>query len=248
MKMNKLSILFACALMFASPVFAQEVDIDNETDVIEDVAYNTVECSAVNALKPLYGNVMVQEEKDTSLIKLILTVPRSEIENMLTMVVSEKWYPSNLIIQGVGTDNSLVTMKISRTQNDSARRFRVLQKLCNKDTLPWKNGTIDNKEAYLASIETDFKDDFVMKGETIKSNLIFKNLVPKIRAIGADKENLDSERFASKENFDRTKIFTRETYYDSDTGINGQPFFEHGTYKDDANIGRYMVFTLRCKW
>ena len=120
--------------------------------------------------------------------------------------------------------------------------------LPNGGALPWKQNQIDGKTAYVTSIETDFGEDFLVKGETLKSNLIFKNLSPMITKIGADKENLDSERFSSKENFDRTKIFTRETYYDNDTGINGQPFFEHGTYKDDPVVGRYMIFTLRCKW
>lgn len=240
---KELSFIIASFLALTSPVFSQESDIVSE----EEVVVNQIDCSAVNALTPIFGNVMVAENADSS-IRLTMSVPRSEIEKMLTLTVAEGWYPSSLTIHGVGEDNSIVYMNITRAQNDSPRRFRVLQKLCDKDRLIWKNTEINDKDAYVTSIETNFGEDFVIKGETIKSNLIFKNLTPRIRAIGPDKENLDSERFASKENFDSSKIFTRETYYDNDTGINGQPFFEHGTYKENENIGRYMIFTLRCKW
>ena len=64
-------------------------------------------------------------------------------------------------------------------------------------------------ERTLNALRTEFGEDFLIKGQTIKSNLIFTKLTPRISAIGADKENLDADRFASKKNFDRSKIFTR---------------------------------------
>ena len=250
MKKYSFSLFIVFLLFLSLPSFAQ---IEDEKSFEEKSTSTSIEkttdinCSAIRPLEAAYGSVMAEKSSDYT-IKLTLSIPRSEIENMLTMVVAEKWYPTSLFIKGVGINDSLIKMDITKNMNDSSRRFRVLQKLCMPGTLTWKNGEIDAKDAYVTSIETDFGEDFVVIGETIKSNLIFKNLSPKIRAIGPDKENLDSERFASKKTFDRTKIFTRETYYDNDTGINGQPFFEHGTYKEDPKIGRYMIFTIRCKW
>ena len=243
---KSLSWVLASLMVLSSPLFAQfDGNIDSESE-IEKQNTSTYQCSVANILKRLYGNVIVEEDKFSA--KLTLSVPRGEIENMLNMSLTDGWFPSSLVIKGMGGENSVVFLTLSKKENDSPRRFRVLSKLAAPGALPWKQNQIDGKTAYVTSIETDFGEDFLVKGETLKSNLIFKNLSPMITKIGADKENLDSERFSSKENFDRTKIFTRETYYDNDTGINGQPFFEHGTYKDDPVVGRYMIFTLRCKW
>ena len=252
MKKYRLPLILACLIGLSMPIFAQAEDDDFEDEVFEEqeTASNQVyNCSAANMLKKLYGNILVQEDKTPNVYNLTLSVPRSEIENMLNMSLTDGWYPISLTIQSVGiADNVAVYLKLAQTQNDSPRHFRVLGKLCKPGTLPWKPSFLDSEEAYVTTIETDFGEDFLIKGETIKSNLIFTKLTPKIRNIGADLENLDSERFSSRQNFDRTRMFTRETYSDNDTGINGQPFFERGTYKEDPRIGRYMVFTLRCKW
>ena len=240
---KSLTWILASLMFLSSPVLAQ---VDNQGEAEFDDEQISSKCSAANILKRLYGNVIVEEEGNA--VKLTLSVPRGEIENMLNMSLTDGWFPTSLVIKGMGGENSVVFLKLDKKENDSPRRFRVLSKLASPGALPWKQNAIDGKEAYVTSIETDFGEDFLIKGETLKSNLIFKNLSPRITSIGADKENLDSERFSSKEKFDRTKIFTRETYYDNDTGINGQPFFEHGTYKEDPVIGRYMIFTLRCKW
>ncbi len=245
---KSLSWVLASLIFLSSPLFAQsDGQTESSSDFEEEQSLSsTTNCSAANILKRLYGNVIVEE--NGAAVKLTLSVPRGEIENMLNMSLTDGWFPTSLVIKGMGGDNSIVYLTLSKKENDSPRRFRVLSKLAAPGALTWKQNKIDGNDAYVTSIETDFGDDFLIKGETLKSNLIFKNLSPKITRIGADKENLDSERFSSKENFDRTKMFTRETYYDNDTGINGQPFFEHGTYKDDPEVGRYMIFTLRCKW
>ncbi len=244
MKKSRFSLVLAFLMFFSLPVFSQvkyDADEFEETETVDEV-----KCSAVDILKQKYGNVIARDT-DHNTIKITLSIPREEIENMLTMVVADGWYPKSLVIQ-ILNNSTAIFLEISREKNDSPRRFRVLKKLIAADALPWKGSVLDNKEAYVTSIETEFGEDFLIKGQTIKSNLIFTKLTPKISAIGADKENLDSERFSSRQNFDRNKIFTRETYYDNDTGINGQPFFERGTYNEDPEIGRYMVFTLRCRW
>lgn len=223
----------------ASLIFAQEV-------VSEDASKeDKTKCTALEALKRTYGNIMAMEEEKG--IKLTFSVPYTEINAMLTLVVGNNWYPKHLSICGAGSEKAAISMVISREENDAFRRFKVLQKLCLPGALPWKDGKLDNKQAYVTSIETDFGKDFCIIGETLKSGLIFTTLTPRITSIGADLENLDSERFSSKKNFDRKKMFTRETYEDNDTGINGQPFFERGTYYYSDN-DRYMVFTLRCQW
>ena len=252
--MKKSGLIYILALLtaFSFPVFAQEesyADYDGTVEVVKDNSeFNeeSIKCSAADILKPKYGNVIVSDEGNST-IKLTLTVPNEEIEKMLSLVVSDGWFPKSLTIQSAN-GSLVVFMSISREKNDSFRRFKVLQKLSAKGILPWKGSVLDNKEAYVTSIETQFGEDFLIKGQTLKSNLIFTKLTPRISSIGADKENLDSERFSSRSNFDRTKIFTRESYSDNDTGINGQPFFERGTYKEDPSVGRYMVFTLRCRW
>ena len=246
MKKNKLCLALAFLMSVSFPAFSQTeeyypVDYSEAENLTEFVS----SCSAANILRNKYGNVIVTEKEDIT--KLTLSIPRNEVENMLTMVVADGWYPKSLILQVVG-DSTAVFLDITKKQNDSPRRFRVLQKLVGVGALPWKGSVLDNKDAYVTTIETDFGEDFLIKGQTLKSNLIFTKLTPRITAIGADKENLDADRFSSKKTFDRTKIFTRETYYDNDTGINGQPFFERGTYKEDPDVGRYMVFTLRCRW
>ena len=244
MKKNRLFLVLSFLMLFSFPTFAQTengVNEFGETESAEDV-----NCSVAGLLKQKYGNVIVNET-NRSTIKLTFSVPREDVEDMLTMVVADGWYPKSLVMQVVN-GSTVIFLEVSKTANDSSRRFRVLQKLAAPNVLPWKGSFLDNKEAYVTTIETEFGEDFLIKGQTIKSNLIFTKLTPKINSIGADKENLDSERFASKKNFDSSKIFTRETYYDNDTGINGQPFFERGTYKEDPEVGRYMVFTLRCRW
>ena len=250
MKKSRLTLVLALLMAFSFPVFAQEeteFEYNSEEIVEENAEYEEpIKCSAAELLKPKYGNVIVSEEGNST-IKLTLTVPNDEIENMLSLVVSDGWFPKSLTIQSAN-GSLVVFMNISREKNDSFRRFKVLKKLSAKGVLPWKGSVLDNKEAYVTSIETEFGEDFLIKGQTLKSNLIFTKLTPRISSIGADKENLDSERFSSRSNFDRTKIFTRESYSDNDTGINGQPFFERGTYKEDPSVGRYMVFTLRCRW
>ena len=248
MKNNRFLFVLAVLMFLSVSSFAQ---IEKEKAVLDFDSVEVKEseeiiCPAVDALKKKYGNVIVTETSD-SVLKLTLSVTRNEIENMLTTVVANGWYPQSLMIQVINSSTA-VFMEISTVKNDSSRRFRVLQKLVAEGALPWKGSVLDHKEAYVTSIETQFGEDFLIKGESLKSNLIFTKLTPRISSIGADKENLDSERFASKKNFDRSKIFTRETYYDNDTGINGQPFFERGTYKEDPEIGRYMVFYLRCRW
>lgn len=250
MKKYKLPLILACLIALSPSIYAQDDDSEIEEEFIEERVYEeSVKCSAAGFLKKLYGNVIVESDKDPSTVNLTLSVPRGEIESMLNMSLTDGWYPKSLVIQSVGDGNNVaVYLKLSKRQNDSPRHFRVLGKLCAPGVLPWKPLELDDKDAYVTHIETDFGEDFLVKGETVKSGLIFKNLSPKIRKIGADLENLDSERFASKNNFDRSKMFTRETYSDNDTGINGQPFFERGTYKENSKVGRYMVFTLRCKW
>lgn len=245
MKKNRLPLVLAFLMLFSFPAFSQNEYNPADFSEAECMNENDSSCSAANLLKKKYGNVIVTEKG--SYTKLTLSIPRGEIENMLTMVVAEGWYPKSMVMQAVG-ETTAVFLDISQEKNDSPRRFRVLQKLAADGALPWKGFTLDNKEAYVTTIETEFGEDFLVKGQTLKSNLIFTKLTPRITSIGADKENLDSERFASKKTFDRSKIFTRETYYDNDTGINGQPFFERGTYKEDPEVGRYMVFTLRCRW
>ena len=232
-------------MLISFPAFSQIEYNPEEFSEAEGMTEADSNCSAANLLRKKYGNVIVTDKGNYT--KLTLSIPRSELENMLTMVVADGWYPKSLVMQVVG-DSTAVFLDISKEQNDSSRRFRVLQKLIANGVLPWKGSVLDNKEAYVTTIETDFGEDFFIKGQTIKSNLIFTKLTPRISSLGADQENLDADRFASKKNFDRSKIFTRETYYDNDTGINGQPFFERGTYKEDPEVGRYMVFTLRCRW
>lgn len=246
---DKISVLVAFLLLFsASVAFAQSSlsSLRNEKDDFSDEGVVIV-CKALEALKESYGFIATKFENSSEIV-LTFSVPYVEIENMLTTVVSNNWYPESLSILGSTKTHAAISLKISDKQNDSYRRFRVLQKLSAPGVLPWKLGKLDNKEAYVTSIQTDFGSDFLIKGESIKSGLIFKNLTPKISRIGSDQTNLDSERFSSKKNFDRKMIFTRETYEDNDTGINGQPFFERGTYKEDSEIGRYMEFTLRCQW
>ena len=245
MKKNRLSLVLALLMLISFPAFSQTEYNPEEFSEAEGMTEADSNCSAANLLRKKYGNVIVTDKGNYT--KLTLSIPRSELENMLTMVVADGWYPKSLVMQVVG-DSTAVFLDISKEQNDSSRRFRVLQKLIANGVLPWKGSVLDNKEAYVTTIETDFGEDFFIKGQTIKSNLIFTKLTPRISSLGADQENLDADRFASKKNFDRSKIFTRETYYDNDTGINGQPFFERGTYKEDPEVGRYMVFTLRCRW
>lgn len=258
MKKNRLTLVLACFIALSSFAFSQNYD-NSDSDMIvseqeeeeqeleeeNDVA-NEVQTSVAKALKAIYGNVI--EKINGEEVNITLSVSLKEIETMLNTSLIDGWYPCSLSICSINGNNSIVYLTLTKTQNDSPRRFRVLGKLAAPGALPWKKSVLDNKDAYVTSIETNFGEDFIIKGETIKSGLIFTNLTPRITKIGADKENLDSERFASKKNFDRTKLFTRETYYDNDTGINGQPFFERGTYKEDPKIGKYMVFTLRCKW
>ncbi len=245
MKKNNLFFVLAFLMLISFPAFSQDEYNPADFSEAETLTEADSNCSAANLLKKKYGNVIVAEKG--AYTKLTLSIPRDELENMLTMVVGDGWYPKALVIQVIG-ESAAVFLDITKTQNDSSRRFRVLQKLVASGALPWKGSVLDNKEAYVTTIETEFGEDFLIKGQTIKSNLIFTKLTPRISAIGADKENLDADRFASKKNFDRSKIFTRETYYDNDTGINGQPFFERGTYMEDPEIGRYMVFSLRCRW
>lgn len=249
MKKNILLSILVSLILFTLPAFAQEAEDEfDEEEFNEEISETNVKCSVANILKKLYGNVMVEEDRNPSFINLTLSVPRSEIETMLNMSLTDGWYPQSLVIQGMSTDIAAVYLKVAQKQNDSPKRFRVLGKLSAPGALPWKPSFLDSNEAYVTTIETDFGEDFLVKGETIKSNLIFTKLSPRISKIGADLENLDSERFASKKNFDSSKLFTRETYSDNETGINGQPFFERGTYKENPRIGRYMIFTLRCKW
>lgn len=249
MRKNCLILLSALVLSLSVPLLAQSdtrlepQKIDDEFSLVEE----EIKCTAAEALKSSYGNVMVSSE-DGKIVNLTFSVPYTEINTMLTLVVGNNWYPSHLSICGAGEDKAAIFLALTKEENDSFRHFKVLQKLCNPGVLPWKIGKLNNKQAYVTSIETDFKADFCIKGETIKSGLIFTTLTPKINRIGADLENLDADRFRSKKGFDRKKIFTRETYEDNDTGINGQPFFERGTYKEDAENGRYMEFTLRCQW
>ncbi|MBR4328442.1 MAG: hypothetical protein IKO19_12790 [Candidatus Riflebacteria bacterium] len=245
MKKNRLSLVLALLMLGSFPAFSQTEYNPEEFSEAESMTEADSSCSAANLLRKKYGSVIVTDKGTYT--KLTLSIPRDEIENMLTMVVADGWYPKSLVMQVVG-DSTAVFLDIDKNQNDSSRRFRVLQKLAAKGALPWKGSVLDNKEAYVTTIETEFGEDFLVKGQALKSNLIFTKLTPRISSIGADKENLDADRFASKKNFDRSKIFTRETYYDNDTGINGQPFFERGTYKEDPEVGRYMVFTLRCRW
>lgn len=245
MKNIKLPFVLALLTLVSFPAFSQIEYNPADFSEAENMSETDSSCSAANLLKKKYGNVIVTEKGTYT--KLTLSIPRDEIENMLTMVVADGWYPKALTMQVIG-DATAVFLDISQDKNDSSRRFRVLQKLAAAGALPWKGPVLDNKEAYVTTIETNFGEDFLVKGQTIKSNLIFTKLTPRISSIGADKENLDADRFASKKTFDRSKIFTRETYYDNDTGINGQPFFERGTYKEDPDVGRYMVFTLRCRW
>ena len=230
MKNIKLPFVLALLTLVSFPAFSQIEYNPADFSEAENMSETDSSCSAANLLKKKYGNVIVTEKGTYT--KLTLSIPRDEIENMLTMVVADGWYPKALTMQVIG-DATAVFLDISQDKNDSSRRFRVLQKLAAAGALPWKGPVLDNKEAYVTTIET---------------NLIFTKLTPRISSIGADKENLDADRFASKKTFDRSKIFTRETYYDNDTGINGQPFFERGTYKEDPDVGRYMVFTLRCRW
>ena len=248
--MLKNSLCYALALcVLCSPVFAQTDEIEAEETEMELLEQTILskECSVIGLLQQKYGNV-VAEKNDDSKIKLSLAIPGEDVEKMLTMVVAENWFPCSLVIKNINLQNTFVSLNISKEKNDSPRRFRVLQKLAAPGVLTWKGSVLDAKEAYVTSIETEFGEDFVVKGETLKSNLVFTRLTPRISSIGPDKENLDSERFASKKDFDRSKIFTRESYYDNDTGINGQPFFERGTYKEDPVVGRYMMFILRCRW
>ena len=254
MKKSRLPLLLACFLMFSTVSFSQTDDewedesqeVETLEEEAEQVVVKEVKTSVANALKNLYGDVI--ENIEDGNVGVTLTVPFKDIETMLNTSLIDGWYPCHLKIDCINESNSIVNLKLTKTQNDSPRRFRVLGKLSAPGVLPWKKGNIDDKDAYVTTIETDFGEDFLIKGETKKSGLIFTKLSPRISSIGADKENLDSERFASKKNFDRSKIFTRETYYDNDTGINGQPFFERGIYKDHPTVGRYMIFTLRCKW
>lgn len=238
----KKTLNFCLACLFAiglpSVGFPQiELD-DNEVQITN---------TAITALQKSYGNVIATEEANSQ-ISLTLSVPYTEIKSMLTKVTESGWYPCNLSIMGAGPQKAAIALMITQQENDSARHFDVLQKLSAPDVLPWKNGKIDNKFAYVTILETDFGKDFIVKGETLKSDLIFKELSPRIEAIGADNDNLDSDRFSNRKQFDPSKIFTRETYRDNDTGIKGSPFFERGTFYEDEEIGRYMVFTLRCQW
>lgn len=246
---DKTSVLIAIFLLFSTFVaFAQPTLEPLESDTYKFLDEDAVVvCQALEALKKTYGFIAVKYENGSEMV-FTFSVPYTEIENMLTTVVSNNWYPESLSILGSTKTHAAIYLKISDKQNDSYRRFRVLQKLAAPGVLPWKLGKLDNKEAYVTSIQTDFGSDFLIKGESIKSGLIFQNLTPRITRIGSDQSDLDSEIFFSKKNSNRKMIFTRETYEDNDTGINGQPFFERGTYKDDPEIGRYMEFILRCQW
>lgn len=255
MRRNYFIIALASFLALTSPTWARpdysvavgEKGVSETSEQEEFAANDNIKCSAVDALKSYYGNIMATSESD-KVINLTFSVPYTEINSMLTLVVGSGWYPKHLEICGAGPEKAAILMKITTEENDAFRHFKVLQKLAAPGVLPWKNGKLEPKQAYVTSIETDFGQDFLVKGESIKSGTIFTTLTPRITRIGADLENLDSDRFSSKKNFDRNKIFTRETYEDNDTGINGQPFFERGTYKEDREIGRYMEFILRCQW
>lgn len=259
MKNNKFLMILTCFMFLSSFAFSQDYDNSNidlgeisyeettQSEESEERIINETNTSVGNALKAIFGNV-IEKEQGSDNVEITLSVPLKDIETMLNTSLIDNWYPCFLKIESINENNSIVNIKLTKTQNDSHRHFRVLGKLTAPGKLPWKKSEIDDKEAYVTTIETDFGKSFLVKGETKKSGLIFTKLSPRISSIGADKENLDSERFASKEKFDRKKIFTRETYYDNDTGINGQPFFERGTYKEHPKVGRYMVFTLRCRW
>ena len=223
-----------------------EKQVNALADDVFDKEFDAV-VPPLEALKAKYGVVVVTAEADKS-FSLTFSVPYTEVETMLKIVVETGWYPTNLSIMGASDEKAAIAMMISENKNDSARRFRVLQKLSNPGVLPWKTSKLDDKTAYVTSIETDFEKDFLIKGETLKSGLIFTELTPRISKLGADNDNLDSERFRDRKTFDSRKMFIRETYQDDDSGINGQPFFERGTYKEDPDIGRYMIFTLRCQW
>lgn len=249
MRRNYFMLVLASLLAISSPSFARPDYAVEAAEFLksDEVALdNKVECSAVDVLKASYGNIMATNEGDK--VKLTFSAPNTEINSLLTLTVGSGWYPKHLEICGAGDDKLAILMTVSTEENDAFRHFKVLQKLSAPGVLPWKKDKLEPKQAYVTSIETDFGDNFVIRGETIKSGLIFTTLTPKISKIGADLENLDADRFASKKTFDRRKIFTRETYEDNDTGINGQPFFERGTYKEDPEIGRYMEFILRCQW
>lgn len=251
MRRHNLAVALSCLLAVSSFAFGEnEVlvsPIPAETKTPEVSEAILADCSAVKALKQLYGQLSCIKDQDE--YQLTFAIPNNDLEKMLAVIVAEKWFPSTLAIFAKDESQIAISVKITKTQNDSYRHFRVLQKLCALGVLPWKTKSkFDDKQAYVTSIETNFGEDFVVKGTTKKSGLIFKTLTPKISRIGADLENLDSDRFASKKTFDKTKIFTRETYRDNDTGINGQPFFERGTYKEDEVNGRYMDFILRCQW
>lgn len=253
MRRNYFMLVLTSLLAFSSPSFARPdyaVEPSESAPAFENDEFapnNDVNCSAVEALKASYGSIMATNEGENE-VKLTFSVPNTEIYSMLTQTVVSGWYPKHLEICGVADDKVAILMVVTTVENDAFRHFKVLQKLTSPGVLPWKKGKLEPKQAYVTSIETDFRDNFLVRGETIKSGLIFTTLTPRISKIGADLENLDSDRFSSKKNFDRRKMFTRETYEDNDTGINGQPFFERGTYKEDPEVGRYMEFTLRCQW
>ena len=249
---NIFLVLLTIYLMTLSPAFSKEDGsefvFDWEDSVNEEADNSKVVVEPlIEALKKDYGFMSVKK-LSYSKFELTFSILNTEVEKMLTTVVSNGWYPESLSIISATKEKVAIVLSVSTKQNDSFRRFRVLQKLSYPGVLTWKIGKIDNKDAYVTSIQTDFGTDFIVKGETIKSGLIFKNLTPKISRVGADLENLDSERFKSNKTFDRKLLFTRETYEDNDTGINGQPFFERGTYKEDPVVGRYMEFTIRCQW
>ena len=189
MKKNRFSLVLALLMLISFPAFSQTEYNPEEFSEAENMTEAVSSCSAANLLKKKYGNVIVTDKGIYT--KLTLSVPRDEVENMLTMVVADGWYPISLVIQVVG-DSAAVFLDIDQKQNDSSRRFRVLQKLAAKGVLPWKGAVLDNKEAYVTTIETEFGEDFLVKGQTFKSNLIFTKLTPRISSIGADKENLDA--------------------------------------------------------
>ncbi len=253
MRRNYFMLVLASLLAFSSPSFArpdyavEPVEPAKAVENDEFAPSNEVNCSAVDALRASYGNIMATNEGNNE-VKLTFSAPNTEINSLLTLTVGCGWYPKHLEICGVAEDKVAILMIVTTEENDAFRHFKVLQKLTAPGVLPWKKGKLEPKQAYVTSIETDFGNNFIIRGETIKSGLIFTTLTPKISKIGADLENLDADRFSSRKKFDRKRMFTRETYEDNDTGINGQPFFERGTYKEDAEIGRYMEFTLRCQW
>ncbi len=164
------------------------------------VAFAQSDNPVVSALEPRYGAVVIRDLEGYH--EFTFSVPFTEIETALNIVVAQEWFPTYISVSSRPDEKAAIILRASTGKNASAERFAVLQQLLTPGMLPWKTANLDDKSPAVTAVETEFDSKVAILGQTLKSGLIFSQLFPMIERVPAVK----------------TPFFERGVYNDSAAG------------------------------